>query len=49
MRKSLRLCPLLLAVALLFGAGPALAGKRVALVIANSGLSARAVAYEPCQ
>jgi uncharacterized caspase-like protein len=36
MRKSLRLCPLLLAVALLFGAGPALAGKRVALVIANS-------------
>jgi uncharacterized caspase-like protein len=36
MRKSLRLCLLLLAVALLFGAGPALAGKRVALVIANS-------------
>ncbi|MBW8856488.1 MAG: caspase family protein, partial [Bradyrhizobium sp.] len=36
MRKLLRLCPLLLAVALLFGTGPAFAGKRVALVIANS-------------
>ncbi|MGY3510336.1 hypothetical protein ACVIQY_003311 [Bradyrhizobium sp. USDA 3051] len=36
MRKLLRLCPVLLAVALLFGAGPAFAGKRVALVIANS-------------
>ncbi|MCK1388697.1 caspase family protein [Bradyrhizobium sp. 21] len=36
MRNLLRLCPLLLAVALLFGAGPAFAGKRVALVIANS-------------
>ncbi len=36
MRNLLRLCSLLLAVALLFGAGPAFAGKRVALVIANS-------------
>jgi uncharacterized caspase-like protein len=36
MRNLLRFCPLLLAVALLFGAGPAFAGKRVALVIANS-------------
>jgi uncharacterized caspase-like protein len=36
MRNLLRLCPLLLALALLFGAGPAFAGKRVALVIANS-------------
>lgn len=36
MRNLFRLCPLLLAVALLFGAGPAFAGKRVALVIANS-------------
>lgn len=36
MRNLLRLCPLLLALALLFGAGPAFAGKRVALVLANS-------------
>ncbi|PSO20628.1 caspase family protein [Bradyrhizobium sp. MOS003] len=36
MRNLLRLCPLLLAAALLFGAGPAFAGKRVALVLANS-------------
>ncbi|WP_314954538.1 caspase domain-containing protein [Bradyrhizobium cosmicum] len=36
MRNLLRLCPLLLAAALLFGAAPAFAGKRVALVIANS-------------
>ncbi|MCS3730387.1 caspase family protein [Bradyrhizobium betae] len=36
MRNFLRFCPLLLAAALLFGAGPAFAGKRVALVIANS-------------
>jgi uncharacterized caspase-like protein len=36
MRTLLRFCPLLLALALLFGAGPAFAGKRVALVIANS-------------
>jgi uncharacterized caspase-like protein len=36
MRNLLRLCSLLLAAALLFGAGPAFAGKRVALVIANS-------------
>ncbi|QPF91640.1 caspase family protein [Bradyrhizobium commune] len=36
MRNLLRLCPLLLAFALLFGAGPAFAGKRVALVLANS-------------
>ncbi|WP_027553376.1 caspase family protein [Bradyrhizobium sp. Cp5.3] len=34
MRNLLRLCPLLLV--LLFGAEPALAGKRVALVLANS-------------
>lgn len=36
MRNLLRLCPLLLAVTLMFGAEPAFAGKRVALVIANS-------------
>ncbi|OKO70083.1 caspase (peptidase), partial [Bradyrhizobium sp. NAS80.1] len=36
MRNLLRLCPLLLALPLLFGAEPAFAGKRVALVIANS-------------
>ena len=36
MRNLLRLCPLLLAAALLFGADPAFAGKRVALVLANS-------------
>ncbi|TYL88370.1 caspase family protein [Bradyrhizobium rifense] len=36
MRNLFRLCPFLLAVALLFGAGPAFAGKRVALVLANS-------------
>ncbi|MFB6417871.1 MULTISPECIES: caspase family protein [Bradyrhizobium] len=36
MRNLLRLCPLLLAAALLFGTDPALAGNRVALVIANS-------------
>ena len=36
MRNLLRLCPLLLALAVLFGAGPAFAGKRVALVLANS-------------
>ncbi|MET3910793.1 putative caspase-like protein [Bradyrhizobium sp. S3.3.6] len=36
MRNLSRLCPLLLAVALMFGAGPAFAGKRVALVLANS-------------
>ena len=36
MRNLLRLCPLLLAAALLFGPDPAFAGKRVALVIANS-------------
>jgi uncharacterized caspase-like protein len=36
MRNLPRLCSLLLAAALLFGAGPAFAGKRVALVIANS-------------
>lgn len=36
MRHLLRFCPLLLALALLFGAGPAFAGKRVALVLANS-------------
>ncbi|TYO66720.1 caspase family protein [Bradyrhizobium hipponense] len=36
MRNLLRLCPLLFAAALLFGAEPAFAGKRVALVIANS-------------
>lgn len=34
MRSLLGLCPLFLA--LLFGAAPALAGKRVALVLANS-------------
>ncbi|WFU72419.1 caspase family protein [Bradyrhizobium sp. CB2312] len=36
MRNLLRLCPVLLAAALLFGAEPAFAGKRVALVLANS-------------
>ncbi|RTM11314.1 MAG: caspase family protein [Bradyrhizobiaceae bacterium] len=36
MRNLLRLCPLLLAAALLLGAGPASAGNRVALVLANS-------------
>lgn len=36
MRNLFRLCPLLLAVALMFGAAPAFAGKRVALVLANS-------------
>ncbi|MFT4121466.1 caspase family protein, partial [Bradyrhizobium sp.] len=36
MRNLLRLCPLLIALALLLGAGPAFAGKRVALVLANS-------------
>ncbi|MGL4284754.1 MAG: caspase family protein, partial [Phreatobacter sp.] len=36
MRTLLRFCPLFLALALLFGAEPAFAGKRVALVIANS-------------
>ncbi|MBR0843724.1 caspase family protein [Bradyrhizobium liaoningense] len=36
MRNLLRLCPILLAFALLLGAEPAFAGKRVALVIANS-------------
>ncbi|MCJ9730266.1 caspase family protein, partial [Bradyrhizobium sp. PRIMUS42] len=36
MRNLLRLCPLLLAAALLFGTDPALAGSRVALVLANS-------------
>ncbi|MDN3277392.1 caspase family protein [Frankia sp. RB7] len=36
MRNLFRLCLLLLAVVLLFGAGPAFAGKRVALVLANS-------------
>ncbi|TPQ27105.1 caspase (peptidase), partial [Bradyrhizobium guangdongense] len=36
MRKLFKLCPLLLALALLFGAGPAFAAKRVALVLANS-------------
>lgn len=36
MRNLLRLCPLLLVAALLFGAAPAFAGNRVALVIANS-------------
>lgn len=36
MRNLFRLCPLLLAVALMFGAEPAFAGKRVALVLANS-------------
>ncbi|MCG2639047.1 MULTISPECIES: caspase family protein [Bradyrhizobium] len=36
MRNLFRLCPLLLAAVLLFGADPAFAGKRVALVLANS-------------
>lgn len=36
MRNLFRLSPLLLAVALMFGAEPAFAGKRVALVLANS-------------
>ncbi|PDT88602.1 caspase (peptidase) [Bradyrhizobium sp. Y36] len=36
MRKLLGLCQLLLAAALLFGSGPAFAGNRVALVLANS-------------
>lgn len=36
MRNLLRLCPLLLAAALLFGMEPAFAGNRVALVLANS-------------
>ncbi len=36
MRNFFRLYPLLLAVALMFGADPAFAGKRVALVLANS-------------
>lgn len=36
MRNLFRLCPLLLAVALMFGAEPAFAGKRVALVLANA-------------
>ena len=36
MRDFFRLCPLLLAVALMLGAEPAFAGKRVALVLANS-------------
>lgn len=36
MRNLFRLCPLLLAAVLMFGAGPAFAGKRVALVLANS-------------
>lgn len=36
MRNLLRLCPLLLAAALLFGTDPAFAGNRVALVLANS-------------
>lgn len=36
MRNLLRLCPLLLAAALLFGTDPAFAGRRVALVLANS-------------
>ncbi|WP_426410885.1 caspase family protein [Bradyrhizobium ganzhouense] len=36
MRNLFRLCPFLLAAALMFGAGPAFAGKRVALVLANS-------------
>ncbi|MEW6148371.1 MAG: caspase family protein, partial [Pseudomonadota bacterium] len=36
MRILLRLCPLFVALGLLVGAGPALAGKRVALVLANS-------------
>ncbi|MDA9432925.1 caspase family protein [Bradyrhizobium sp. CCBAU 51627] len=36
MRNLFRLSPLLLGLALMFGAGPAFAGKRVALVLANS-------------
>lgn len=36
MRNFFRLCPFLLAAALMFGAEPAFAGKRVALVLANS-------------
>jgi uncharacterized caspase-like protein len=36
MRNLFRFCPLLLAAALMLGAGPAFAGKRVALVLANS-------------
>ncbi|WP_027575196.1 caspase family protein [Bradyrhizobium sp. WSM1743] len=36
MRSLLRLCPLFVALGLLFSAGPAFAGKRVALVLANS-------------
>ncbi|MFK4490910.1 caspase domain-containing protein [Bradyrhizobium sp. USDA 336] len=36
MRSLLRLCPLFVALGLMFGAGPAVAGKRVALVLANS-------------
>ncbi|MBR0831073.1 caspase family protein [Bradyrhizobium manausense] len=36
MRNLFRFCPLLLAFALLLGAGPAFAAKRVALVLANS-------------
>ncbi|PIT05032.1 caspase (peptidase) [Bradyrhizobium nitroreducens] len=36
MRKLLGFCQLLLAAALLFGSGPAFAGNRVALVLANS-------------
>lgn len=36
MRSLFRLYPLLLATVLMFGAGPAFAGKRVALVLANS-------------
>ncbi len=36
MRILLRLCPLFVALGLLVGAGPAFAGKRVALVLANS-------------
>ncbi|SPP99367.1 caspase family protein [Bradyrhizobium vignae] len=36
MRSLLRLCPLFVVLGILFGAGPAFAGKRVALVLANS-------------
>ncbi|MGV7217742.1 caspase family protein [Bradyrhizobium sp. UFLA05-112] len=36
MRSLFRFCPLLLALALLLGAGPAFAAKRVALVLSNS-------------
>ncbi|GLR83940.1 caspase family protein [Bradyrhizobium iriomotense] len=36
MRSLFRFCPLLLALALLIGAGPAFAAKRVALVLSNS-------------